>query len=301
MFVVKQQRSQMNASLGAAFEAFNEPPASAARARDVAWCESRRENESGELVGLLSLGAEHVAELLRVAREHSVAVERLLEADEILPVPMMSLVRSIHEALLEACWLSDPDLSCEARLARAGAAFFNSIVGNVAPLGQLPGGTTELPRVQESVADAQELLQRIGFQLRYNKSRTAVTSVTYGEGHAPLKLNVTELNAVYMPGTEHMWILGSGGTHSRHWFTVGLEGTRDQICVMVVSPILDSCDYVMDSILGYVGLSAEDFHTRTHQRRNALLVKHQGDQHNSFVRAGYAEYAAKRRNAAKPV
>lgn len=297
VLVVKQQRSLMDTTLIAAFEAFNEPPTSATRTRDVAWCETQRGNESGELVGLLSSGAEHVAELLRVAREHSVAVERLLEADEILPVPMMSLVRSIHEALLEACWLSDPEVSCETRLARIASVTLASIAGNVAPLGQLPGGAAELPRVVGALKDAQALLQRIGFQLRYNKSHTSVTSVAYEEGHAPIKLNITDLNEIYMPGTEHTWTLGSGGTHSRRWFTVGLEGSRDQICVMVVGPILDSCDYVMDNILGYVGLSGNDFHARTHRRRTALLLTHQGDHDRGFARAGYREYDAERRRA----
>ena len=278
-----------------ALDSFKQPPADSPRARDVAWCADRVDDESGALVGLLNLGAEHVVELLRVAREHSIAVERLLEAEEILPIPMMSLVRSVHESFLEVCALSDPSLTCEQRLAAAAATVLASAQGNIAPLSQIGGGDVELPRVLQSVEDGRLLLERLGFTMRFNKAGTDVTSVIYGPGRAALKINVTELNKRYMPGTEHMWTLGSGGTHSRHWFTAGLEGSRDTISVMVVGPMLDSCDYVIDNVLGYVGLPIHDFHTLTHRRRNALLLSQQRGLGQGAARAGYAEYDAVRR------
>lgn len=278
-----------------ALEALRAPHPDSPCALDRAWCATRPTSRPDELLGLLAMASEHAAELLRVACEHSIAVERLLQAPEILPVPMMSLVRSIHEAFLEICWLADPTVSPVQRLVRAASTFLNDVESNIAPLEQTPGQAAELQRVQEASAEARALLQRLGFTLRLNGARTQVTTIQYEGSRAPLKLNTTELNKTYMPGTEHMWTLGSGGTHSRNWFTAGIEGPRSLIATAVVGPALDSCDYVADNVLGYVGQTTHAFHSRTHLRRNALLLGARPDDHRGPARAGYAEYDATRR------
>ena len=56
-------------------------------------------------------------------------------------------------------------------------------------------------------------------------------------------------------------LLATARDRSRAWADNVLEGSRDMISVMVVVPLLDSCDYVVDNVLGYVGLLADDFHT----------------------------------------
>lgn len=62
---------------------------------------------------------------------------------------------------------------------------------------------------------------------------------------------------------------------------------------MAITPTLDFADAVIDSVHGYVGLSADDFHTRTHFRRVALLKK-DPRRDPAVAQASYADYAAKR-------
>jgi hypothetical protein len=81
------------------------------------------------------------------------------------------------------------------------------------------------------------------FKLNYDKQTSKMaTSVAYGTSRAALKLNVTEASLRYMPGSHHMWSLGSGATHSRNWFTAGLAGSRSQLTIMVTAPLLDFAD-----------------------------------------------------------
>ncbi|MFT8178363.1 hypothetical protein ACLXNF_12330 [Mycobacteroides chelonae] len=286
--VVRQQRSALERELTTALRAVVKPVPGSPRARDAAWLDDRGRRESEGLKGIFGLGVEHTAELLRVAREHSVAIEILLDAEEILPIPMMSLVRSVHEALLEVCWITDPTIDSDQRIARAAAVSLAAAQGNLSPLGQIPNTDAQIAEVQESVAGMHEILKQYGFDLRYDKSGTLVTTVTLGQGRAALKINVTELNSLYMQGSEHMWSLGSGGTHSRHWFTAGLEGSRDLLATMVVAPMLDFVDAAIDNIHGYLGLPTQDFHKRAHLRRVALLPG------RGTLSAGYDEYAAAR-------
>ncbi|MCC4306317.1 hypothetical protein [Rhodococcus sp. 3-2] len=193
MRVVRQQRTAVQQELTAALDAFHEPVTGSPRARDAAWLDDRGQREIEGLKGIFGIGVEHTAELLRVAREHSVAIEILLDAEEILPIPMMSLVRSVHEALLEACWLTDPAIGSDQRIARAAAACLASVQGNLSPLNQLPNTGIRVAEVQESVEGMHALLKQFGFDLRYDKAGALVTAVIYGEGRAaPLCVKSSE-------------------------------------------------------------------------------------------------------------
>ncbi|MFC7959064.1 hypothetical protein [Rhodococcoides kroppenstedtii] len=296
MTVLRQQRSAMDLAMATARDAFKDPVAGSPCALDHHWCATQPQNLDGEVTGLLSVGANAGAELLWAAREHSVALERLLEAPELLPIPTTSLVRSIHEALLEVCWLSDPDVPPARRLARAAVAFLTDVEGNADPLRQTPGQEAKLLEVEQASQGARELLKRAGLTLRLNNAGTRVTGIECAESVEPVKLNITDLNAKYMPGTELMWTLGSGGTHSRRWFTAGLEGDRGTLAIWAVMPVLDSCDYVVDNVLRYVGLPRTEFHRRAHVRRTMLSRRVRQDQYPNEATGGYAEYDMARRS-----
>lgn len=59
---------------------------------------------------------------LMARREHLLATELMLLRDGLeLPLPVLSLTRSIHESLLNVCWLIDTEVATEQRVARLGA------------------------------------------------------------------------------------------------------------------------------------------------------------------------------------
>lgn len=240
------------------------------------------------------MGLCEIAELFRVVEEYIKALELLLQQDELLPIPMMSIVRSVQEGLLEVCWATDPSAAPPLRAARSAALLVRTVQGNVSPLKWFPGSDAKLAEVWEAVKGAQTLLSGLGFEFRFDKAEKLVTSLTYGDGgRAAVKVNITEAATRYMPGSERIWEVGSGATHSRNWFTGGLDGPADSIYIMAVTPIFDFADAVVDSIHGYVGLSTDAFHSKTHFRRVALL-RRDPRQASAVGQASYADYAAAR-------
>ncbi|UOG23829.1 hypothetical protein MTX80_23215 (plasmid) [Gordonia amicalis] len=258
------------------------------------WMEGEGTARAKGLAEVLNMGVHEVAELFRVAEEYVRAVELLLRGEEPLPIPMLSLVRSIQEALLEVCWATDPSINSPLRVARSAALFLRTVQGNIAPLKWFPGDA-KLAEVWEAVDGAHRLLSDRGFTFQLDKSGKLVTSLAYGadSGTAAIKVNITKAATRYMTGSEQMWEVGSGATHSRKWFTGGLEGPEDLLYIMAVTPMFDFADAVIDNIHGYVGLSTEDFHTKTHFRRVALLQK-DPRRNSAAAQASYADYAAKR-------
>lgn len=296
--VLRQQRTAMMAMLGEALDAYKSPVDSSPRSADDDWINTQPRVRREALNGILGLATEQVAELLRVADEHAVALEVLLKADEVLPIPMTTLVRSIHEAFIGVCWSVDPTLTCEQRMTRSAAGTLASSQGNLGPLRQLQKPPeAHLVQVEQAVQGMQDYLKKHGFKLNYDKQTSKMaTSVAYGTSRAALKLNVTEASLRYMPGSHHMWSLGSGATHSRNWFTAGLAGSRSQLTIMVTAPLLDFADALVDNVSDYVGLDTQQFHQKAHLRRRMLLARNDGKQLGS-VTLGYADYAADRDKA----
>jgi len=113
--LLDQQRAAVRRELAAVAEAFQAPLPNSPRADDAAWIAAQTAGRADALEGIMGVAAENVAEVLRVAEEHAAGLQVLLRAEEILPNPSVALVRSIHEAMLTACWCVDPELSSEQR------------------------------------------------------------------------------------------------------------------------------------------------------------------------------------------
>ncbi|MBA8792489.1 hypothetical protein FHX74_000083 [Friedmanniella endophytica] len=273
--------------------------AGSVRATEFAWIEDHPRRRREALHGVMGVGLGQVIELMRVSDEHCEALLLLLAADAILPMPMMALVRSVHEAFLTACWMVDPTLQPEERLTRAAAASLASPAGSLDALDHLPNQqTNDRSRVSEAFTEMQDYLIQTGFDLGRSPKSGNVTTVSYGESpKVPLKLQMTQSSRLYMPGMHYMWSIASGAVHSRHWFTAGLEGPRQEIATMIVAPLLDYSDILIKSIHGYVGLDATDFHRRGHFRRTGVLAAARPD---DALAASYSTYAAARDKALPP-
>jgi len=290
--ILSKQRGALNREFAAAAAAFRSPPPGSPRSADVAWLGSQPRRSREILGGILDVAAEDVGEVLRVTFENCHAIEVLLTAEQILPIPTMTIVRSIHEACLGVCWLADPLLTPEQRTTRAAATTLASIQSSLQTLEQVPSPPPNQVRDKtEAMTGMQELLTKHGFVLNYGKgtSRYAL-NVSYGDSLVNLKFNATDAGKKYMPGSQFLWPVGSGATHSRSWFTAGLAGSRSQLAIMTTSPILDFADALADHLLGYVGLDATLFHQATHLRRRTLLQRAEGHDPRDAV-AGYADYA----------
>lgn len=74
---------------------------------------------SGELLGLRWRTRQACLLNVLAGREHLYGLHAVLSSEgPMLPFPAMALARSVHEALLDVCWLIDAEVSTEQRLAR---------------------------------------------------------------------------------------------------------------------------------------------------------------------------------------
>lgn len=85
----------MQTELARALEAYRTPVEGSRRAVDARWMEGEGSDRAAGLGEVLNWGVIEIAELFRVVEEYASGVELLLGHDEPLPVPLMSLVRSV--------------------------------------------------------------------------------------------------------------------------------------------------------------------------------------------------------------
>ena len=130
---------------------------------DLSWIAGQRLTVRERLAAVLDGAALDVQEILRSAHEHVQAIETLLRANEMLPIPAMTLVRSIHESVLMICWLTDPALAPVQRLTRAAALRLTQSQGSHRTIGDFPGNLQEdSERVRKAMVDMQRYLTKAG-------------------------------------------------------------------------------------------------------------------------------------------
>ena len=179
-------------------------------------------------------------------------------------------------------------------MARAAAMTLATPQGSHQALVDFPGAPdAERVRVTQAMAGSQAYLQECGFVLNFGKAgKPYALNVRFGSSVANVKVNTTDASRRHTPGTHYLWAIGSGATHSRTWFTMGLEGPWDQAVVMITGPLLDIEDALVDSILGYVGMreAITKRHENTHLRRQSIMKS----VYPRSVSVPYSEYAAQR-------
>ncbi|MEX5277869.1 hypothetical protein [Kocuria sp. CPCC 205261] len=271
--VLRQESVALTAAMVDAVNAFKEPSTDSPRQRDKEWVAGRAHEEL--LEGAFNIGAEAVATLLMSADDHRQAVAELLESDRMIPLPAMTCARAVHEAVVKICWLTEPGISSEERLARAAAHFLGMIQGGIPVLAQLPKGVLESQEHIKRVAQARqggfELFEKIGVDVTANKNTGQALNVRYGSAVANVVPKITDLSAKYTPQMHFIWAMNSGAAHSNPWLINGMSGPWSTVVTSILAPLLDMSDALVDSLMGYVGLSTEELHRRTHQRRISLM------------------------------
>ena len=162
--LLRQQRAALHQELERVAQAFKSPRAGAPRAVDAAWIGEQPDNRSEALEGIQAVAAENVVEILRVADEHAVGLQVLLDADAILPNPSIALGRSIYEAILTVCWCTDPKLTSEQRITRWAVFTLGSVQDNHRAVLQLPRPPeSDASNAAAGMVGMQDYLQQHGF------------------------------------------------------------------------------------------------------------------------------------------
>ena len=130
-------------------------------------------------------------------------------------------------------------------------------------------------------------MEEAGFEIHFKPSKPLLAdAVTWEGAKSSLQVNVTAASSLYMPKSHYSWVLGSGATHCRLWYSDGLSGEWKTIVAGIVAPLLDVSDLIVDTLLGYVGVDGEVLHENTHHRRKELL----GRVLPGNMKSSYTEY-----------
>jgi hypothetical protein len=280
--ILAQQKTTIAVAATQALDRFGNPPAGSAALRDQEWAQQHRHKDTVTAAFAESAGT--VASLLAAADEYSRGIMALLDDDQMLALPAMNCVRAIHDASLRICWLVDPGISAEARLARSAADFLATVQGGIPVLrifNQSLGDRGDLQRGLKGRDGAVKHFVGVGLEVKLKENGDAI-HVRCGNNVANVNVKSTDLSLTYTPLIHYAWGLNSGATHSNPWLTHGLSGPWSQILVSMISPLLDISDALASNLLGYVGLPADEVHRSTHTRR-LLLTDRYGRDGRPFV------------------
>ncbi|KAA0977153.1 hypothetical protein FQ154_09655 [Paeniglutamicibacter gangotriensis] len=273
--IIEQERKALAIAFDAAMVSLKRPPERSIRAIDKNFIDAQAPGVRKHLHGMTAKLVHDAAEILDSMDQYAQAIQRILAAHEMLPMPLSSMVRSIHEFALILCPLFDPDLPPGERIANMGALHLANAQGGLDALEAFPlNQQKERHKKIEAVAGIQEYMKKAGYEIHANKSKPHLaTGVSWGAEKVSLRDNTTKASERYTPGIHYNWVLGSGATHGRLWYSNGLEGQWSMIVVGAVAPLLDISDLLVNIPLGYAGVDGRRLHLQTHTRRCALLAR----------------------------
>jgi hypothetical protein len=230
----------------------------------------------------LSSGAEHVRGLMAI-----------VVADQLMPLPAMTLGRAIYEAAFNTFWLIQPDVRTEQRIARwAGRLVHDSQEPPNAldSFGEADAAEREKERVIEGRGLGQKLMRQAGIELTFKGGdRSEETRLVTYRGEASLLTpKVTDQVARFTPNQQSLWPLFSGAAHSRGWLVEGVEGDAATIWSSVLVPLLDVSDALVIEVCTYFGMHARPTIERTHLHRRTMLAQARPQQQG--MRAGWDAY-----------
>lgn len=273
--ILKQQGRDLAKLSSEVLTHYANPPGGSPAAKDQSWAS---QTEHAKLTqGAYTAAAQSVATLLQSMEEYRQGIVALLSSDYMLALPTMNCVRAIHDAALRVCFLADPQISSQERLARCAADFLAGIQGGIPVLltlsDTLGDGTGDLQRVQTSREDAIALFRGIGLTVNVNDRTGQAQNVRCEDKIANVDIKTTDLSLKYTRDIVFSWRLNSGATHSSRWLSNGLDGPWPVLLISMIFPLLDISDALTTNLLGYVGLPLGSIQKDTHMRRCLLLER----------------------------
>lgn len=274
--IIEQERMALAKAFDAAVGTLNSPPDASSRAIDKKAIDAQVPVVSENLQGMTASLIHDVLNILSSMDQYAQAIQGILTCGQMLPLPLSSMVRSIHECALVLCPLFDSALGPDERIARMGALHLANAQGGLEALEAFPLEKQEekLAKIK-AVAGRQDYMKRAGYEIHTRKDKPHLaTGVSWGTAkNFSLRDNTTAASERYAPEIHYNWVLGSGATHGRLWYSTGMEGEWNTLVVGIIAPLLDISDLVVDVLLGYAGVDGRQLHLQTHTRRRVLLER----------------------------
>jgi hypothetical protein len=156
--------------------------------------------------------------LVASSLNHILALEECLSAATVPLYAPMTLARSVLDAAVQFCYLTDCDLDASTRLVRGAAVLLESARQEVTAVRHMRQSV--VPGVLGIVAQAEEELEAqinsAGIDIR--KSAKGRVTLSWPEGRqVNLGVSVTAEQEKYIPGVESSYRVGSGASHAMEW------------------------------------------------------------------------------------
>ena len=272
--ILQQQETLLGAFLTSASAVVDDPPVGSPARADLDLI--RQAGDESGLVGLRAWMHRSCALNVFAAHEHAQALRIVAMGDELLPIPAMSLARSVLEAVINTCWLLDAEACSEERLARWAGRLLHDSQETPAVLAVVPQEVVrddERQDADEGRELGQRLMQRAGFTLKAKGGdrSTDTANVSFRGSKSNLTPKVDSVLGRFAPGEEHLWPMLSGATHSRGWLVAGLAGDEATVITSCITPVLAASDALVVEVGRYLDLPVRAVLERTHTHRVAIL------------------------------
>ena len=255
---IHEHREEVKTELLLAHRAYLNPIPGSPRHQDLQWIHGKEEAHHKHFEDLSDSAFDEVLGKFAAIDEYIDAIALLIEADKLLPIPTLALLRSVQEALLEVYWCVAEGKSTEDRMSRFAALILGNLRDSIPALKLVPNSNRELDIANKEYACGQDYFEEIGFALHWDRNNNKILSVEFEGKRTNLKINTTDSAKQMDPFEEYTWMLGSGAAHSRSWFIKRMHGSSADVSTMYLSVIFTSLRSV-SSIGKYVGISNEKF------------------------------------------
>lgn len=227
-------------------------------------------------IAALEYGAEQAQRLALSAADHTDVLRLLMRHDRLLLVPAWTTSRAVLEPVLMTCWLTDPNVTSQMRIARAASLLPGILEGTIAQLVKFSGREAEVDEKRQARVELIAYHERNGFEIRYatNKKglpRDEIGAVVYEGQRASTNHNITELVTRYVPDAPFLYGLLSGATHSKLWLLNGLGNDADEAIRAIVNQLIAISDAYTRAICTYLGLDPAPYLVRRDRRQVALV------------------------------
>lgn len=203
--------------------------------------------------------ARHQAALIYVnAWDHLISLARLLGGDGAMALfTQASVSRVICEAAVRFAWLMDPQVSSAERLVRGAVALHNSAEERSKGVNALPAGYVHSHLHEGMLASAQKerelitnLIAGAGMTYSYLTSTNRKIRLELQSISVPLKINISQLMAKWLPDSPSWYNIGSSVTHSIYWGLRDLNHSRPGQSLALTPNVLDVGAAIESAISG---------------------------------------------------
>jgi enamine deaminase RidA (YjgF/YER057c/UK114 family) len=195
---------------------------------------------------------------LAALAEHLITLARILGGDGAMPLfSQASVSRVICEAAIRFAWLMDPDVTSATRLLRGAVALHHSAEERSKGVRAIPAGHFAPSDYQQMLGNCSQERDDIrklpgGAGMTFGSSAKGNTKsrleLQSQKTAIPLKINIIELMAAWLPDSPSWYNIGFAVTHSIYWGLRDITHSRPGQALALTPEVLDVGAAVVSAI-----------------------------------------------------